>query len=76
MLDAAGLAALQPGDDVTIAVAGGNATKAHIRVNGGAFTETAIQNSAGEYTLDYTIPVGTTNFTVESEIFGSDGQWH
>ncbi len=76
VLDAAGLAALQPGDDVTIAVAGGNATKAHIRVNGGTFTETTAQNSAGEYTLDYTIPTGTTNFTVESEVYGADGQWH
>jgi hypothetical protein len=60
---------LQPGDAVTLAVIGTNATKARFRVNGGDFTETTTQNSAGEYTLAFTIPSsGVTQFTVEAEV--------
>ena len=75
-LDAAGMAALQPGDAVVITVAGANASKAHIRINGGAWIESTTLNSSGAYTFNYTIPSDITNFTIESEIFGSDGNWH
>lgn len=67
---------LQPGDAIVIAVAGGNATKARIRVNGGSWTETTTKNGAGEYTMNYVIPTGPTRFRIESEIFGVDNQWH
>lgn len=66
---------LKTGDAVVIGVTGGNATKARIRVNGGAWTETTTKNASGEYTLSYTLPAGVTNFTIESEIYGVDGVW-
>lgn len=75
-LDADGLKKLVPGDEVVITVAGGNATKAHIRVNGGAWSESSTTNAGGEYTFNYTIPSNITSFTIESEIFGTDGIWH
>lgn len=85
-LDAAGLAKLQPGDAVVITVAGANASKAHIRINGGTcsnsqdtnctWIESTTKNSNGDYTFNYTIPSDITNFTIESEIFGTDGNWH
>lgn len=60
---------LQPGDAVTLAVAGTNATKARFRVNGGDFTETTTKNSAGEYTLAFTVPsTGVTQFVIEAEV--------
>ncbi len=67
---------LKAGDAVQIAVAGGLATKARIRMNGAAFEETSTKNASGEYTKDLTIPEGVTSFTFEAEIFGTDGNWH
>lgn len=67
---------LDPGDDVVIAVTGGNATKARVRVNGGSWNVTTTKNANGEYIYNYTIPADVTNFTVQSEIYGLDGAWH
>lgn len=72
---------LMPGDQVTIAVAGGNATRARIRVtiNGGTpgpYIESAIQNALGEFIFDYTLPTDGRRFRIEGEIFGVDGAWH
>lgn len=67
-------ATLLPGDAVILAVAGSNATKGRIRVNGAAWAESTTLNSNGEYTVAFTIPTGTTSFTVEGEVF-KDGVW-
>ncbi len=68
------LTTLRTGDQVELAVVGTNATKARIRVNGGSWNETSTKNSAGEYTVAFTIPVATFNFTIEAEVFQS-GLW-
>ncbi len=66
---------LQPGDAVVLAVVGQNASKARIRVNDAAFTETSTKNSSGEFTLDFTVPTsGVTSFKIEAEVF-KDGVW-
>ncbi|MBI5449234.1 hypothetical protein HY948_02845 [Candidatus Gottesmanbacteria bacterium] len=65
---------LLPGDAVVLAVAGSNATKGRIRVNGAAWTESTTLNSNGEYTVAFTIPTGITSFTAEAEVH-KDGVW-
>jgi len=61
---------LSPGDSIVIAVVGTNATKARIKINGGAFTETVSKNDAGEFIMSYTVPSsGTLNFTIEAEVY-------
>jgi len=65
---------LKAGDEVFIAVAGANATKGRIRVNGGPFTETATKNTSDEYILPFTIPEGIAQFTVEAEVH-RNGIW-
>lgn len=67
------LTTLHSGDSVVLSVAGSNATKGRIRVNGAAFTETTTKNSAGEFTVPFTLPASITSFTVEAEIF--NGTW-
>lgn len=67
-------ATLLPGDSVVLAVAGTNATKGRIRVNGAAWTESTTLNTNNEYTVPFTVPTGTTSFTVEAEVF-KDGVW-
>ena len=67
-------ATLQVGDQVEIAVAGGVATKARVRINGGSWTETTTKNTAGEFTVDWTVPANTTNVSMEAEIF-VNGAW-
>lgn len=66
---------LKPNDAVIIAISGGNATKAHVRINGGAWLETTTKQG-NAYVIDYVIPTGVLNFVIESEIFGTDGKWH
>ena len=68
------LTTLRTGDQLELAVVGANATKAHIRVNGAAYVETTTKNAAGEYTIAYTIPDGTYNFTLEAEVY-QNGTW-
>lgn len=68
------LTTLRAGDQVTIAVVGANATKAHIRVNGAPYEETTNKNAAGEYILSFPIPSGTYNFTIEAEVY-QNGTW-
>ncbi len=63
------LSTLKAGDAITFAVDGKNDKKARIRVNGAAWTETETKNSKGEFTLDFTVPDGTTAFTVEAEVY-------
>ncbi|MFC1626738.1 hypothetical protein ACFL1P_00875 [Patescibacteria group bacterium] len=66
---------LHPGDVVTIAIVGVNATKARIRVNGGDYLETEVTNENDEYILEYTIPDdGTVQFIVEADVFVA-GAW-
>ena len=65
---------LLPGDAVVLAVAGQNATKGRIRVNGSVWTESTTLNSSSEYTAPFTVPTDTTSFTVEAEVF-RDGAW-
>ncbi len=65
---------LVPGDNVTLAVAGTNATKGRIRVNGAAFVESTTLNANGEYTVPFTVPSGVPQFTIEAEVF-TNGQW-
>lgn len=67
---------LQAGDKIVLAASGDKTTKAHFRVNGGTWTESSTKNANGEYVLDFTIPTAVTNFTIEAEIFGTDGKWH
>lgn len=65
---------LRAGDQITIAVVGATATKARIRVNGAAWTETSTKNASGEFTLNYTIASGVTSFTFEAEVY-RNGVW-
>ncbi len=66
---------LRAGDDVLLAaVAPTAATKARFRVNGGSWQETTTKNGSNEFTLAFTIPSATTNFTVEAQLF-INGQW-
>jgi hypothetical protein len=67
---------LKGGDVVTITVDGTLATKARVRVNGGAWTETETKNSNEEFTVDLTLPTTGSSITIEAETYGSDNQWH
>jgi hypothetical protein len=67
---------LQAGDAVILASKGNlTPTKARFRVNGGAWQETTTQNASNEFTLNYTIPSGITDFVIETEVF-TNGAWH
>lgn len=69
------LSSLRAGDAVVLAVKGNlSPTKAHFRVNGGAWTETTTRNASNEWTLNYTIPTGVTDFVIEGEVF-TNGGW-
>ncbi len=69
------LTTLRAGNDVVLAVKGNlSPTKAHFRVNGGAWTETTTTNSSGEFTWAYTIPDDVTEFVIEGEVF-TNGAW-
>jgi hypothetical protein len=70
----ADLSTLKPGDQVTIAVIGTNATQARIRVNGAAWTNTTATNASGEYYVPFTVPLGVYNFVIESEVM-VNGVW-
>jgi len=70
------LTTLRAGDEVVLAVKGNlSPTKAHFRVNGGAWTETTTKNASNEFTLNYTIADGVTDFVIEGEVF-TNGAWH
>ncbi len=70
------LTTLRAGNDVILAVKGNlGPTKAHFRVNGGAWTETTTKNRNDEFTWEYTIPEGVTQFQIEGEVF-TNGAWH
>lgn len=61
---------LVPGDEVVFAVKGNlTPTKARFRVNGNAWAETTTQNASNEWTLEYTVPEGVTEFVIEGEVF-------
>jgi len=69
------LTTLNTGDDVVLAVKGSlSPTKAHFRINGGAWTETTAANNNSEFTLSYTIPSGITDFVIEGEVY-TNGAW-
>jgi hypothetical protein len=66
---------LKVGDVIQIAVAGTNATKGRIRVNGGDWTETDVKNGSGEYYIAYTVPsILPPNYTIEAEVL-TNGEW-
>ncbi|MBI5018771.1 hypothetical protein HZB58_00680, partial [Candidatus Gottesmanbacteria bacterium] len=72
----ADLTTLRPGDAVVLAVRGNlNPTKAHFRVNGGAWNETTTKNANDEFTWGHTIADGITDFVIEGEVF-TNGAWH
>lgn len=65
---------LWAGDQVKLAaVAPTSSTKARFRINGGSWQETTTKIN-NEYTLDFTIPNGITNFTIEAQLF-INGNW-
>lgn len=67
---------IHAGDVITVAVKGNlSPSKAHFRVNGGTWNETTTQNASSEFTWDYTIPDGVTQFVIEGEVF-TNGAWH
>ena len=67
---------LKAGDEVTLAVKGNlTPTKAHFRVNGGTWNETTTKNASSEFTWNYTIPTGVTEFVIEGEVY-TNGAWH
>lgn len=67
---------LKAGDTIVLAVKGNlSPAKAHFRINGGTWSETTTKNGSGEFTLNYTIPDGITDFVIEGEVF-TDGAWH
>jgi len=69
------LTTLRAGDEVVLAVKGNlTPTKAHFRVNGGAWTETTTKNASNEFTWSYTIADGVTDFVIEGEVF-TNGAW-
>jgi hypothetical protein len=74
-LSASELAALQPGDTITLAFApGGAATKVRFRVNSGSWNETTTKNANAQFIWNYTL-TNTTSFTIEAQWF--DGSvWH
>lgn len=65
---------LSVGDAVKIAVTKNTSSKARVRINGGAWSETTTLNNNNEYTVDWTVPSGLTSFTVESQIY-VNGAW-
>lgn len=65
---------LRPGDQITIAIVGDNATKARARVNGSAWTETTTKNAAGEFIIQFTVPPSGGTFTIEAEVH-QNGVW-
>lgn len=74
------LTQLKAGDKVRFAVSGqitgSTISKARLRINNGAWQETATKKPGSEeFYIEYTIPSGVTSFTVEAEIYyvTSDG---
>ncbi|MEK7591977.1 MAG: hypothetical protein AAB508_01130 [Patescibacteria group bacterium] len=65
---------LKAGDAVVLAVAGANASKGRIRVNGGSWNESSTLNAQNEYTVAFTIPTSTLNFSIEAEVL-VNGAW-
>lgn len=72
---------LKPGDNVKLAVKGNRVgQKGRFRVNGkaldgtGNWTETTTKNARNEWTVNYTIPPGVTDFVIEGEVF-MGGAW-
>ena len=75
---------LKAGDTVSLAVKGNlSPSKAHFRVNGkkpsdantAGWDETTTKNGSDEWTLNYTIPEGVTDFVIEGEVY-TNGAWH
>jgi hypothetical protein len=70
------LSSLAAGDVIAVWVKGTNATKAHVRMNGGAYTEATIQDNTNTWYIvpNITIPSGVTSIVIESEVF-VNGVW-
>jgi hypothetical protein len=65
---------IKSGQQLVLAVAGANATKARFTVNTQLPIETTTKNNTGEYTITYTVPNVTTatTFTIQAEVFGNN----
>jgi hypothetical protein len=65
------LSSIKAGDIIAVWVKGTNATKAHVRLNGAAYTEATISDSTNTWFIvpDITIPGGVSTITIESEVF-------
>lgn len=64
------LKTLKAGDTVTLAVKGNRpGQKGRFRVNGGSWSETTTKNNKDEWTLNYTIATGVTDFVIEGEVY-------
>lgn len=70
------LSSLAAGDVIAVWVKGTNATKARVRMNGGAYTEATIQDNTNTWYIvpDITIPSGVSSIVIESEVF-VNGVW-
>lgn len=78
VLGQAQLSSLKPGDQIYLAVLGEGESidKARFRINGENWIETEQKREeTGEFYINYTIPEGVTNFTIESEIHHPDQGW-
>jgi hypothetical protein len=65
------LSSLAAGDVIAVWVKGTNATKARVRMNGGAYTEATISDNTNTWYIvpDITIPGGVSSIVIESEVF-------
>jgi hypothetical protein len=70
------LNSLKAGDVIAVWVKGTNATKARVRLNGGAYTEATISDNTNTWYIvpDVTIPSGVSSIVIESEVF-VNSQW-
>lgn len=69
---------LQPSQQIYLAVLGEGRgiDKARFRVNGGNWIETEQKRAeTGEFYINYTIPEGVTNFTIEAEVHHPEEGW-
>lgn len=70
------LASLKAGDVIAVWVKGTNATKARVRLNGGAYTEATISDNTNTWYIvpNITLPDGVSTIVIESEVF-VNGAW-
>jgi hypothetical protein len=67
---------LKAGDIIAVHVKGTNATKARVRMNGGAYTEATISDNTNTWYIvpNVSVPDGVSSIVIESEVF-VNGAW-